>query len=231
MKTISPRQHLETGRAVWAFTLIELLVVIAVVAILAGLIIPITGAVQKTKIRTKARAELAEVATWIESYKAKMGHYPPDNPNNPLINPLFYELAGTTLDVSATAYRALNNLSEPLPRTEVLTTFGIAGFVNSVRGAVGEDSVGARSFVREFKHGRTAELPNKAKILTCSVVWPTSNPWQPTGEPGLNPFRYRSSNPTNNLGGFDLWVDVIVAGKTNRVCNWSKEPIIVGTPF
>ena len=42
----------------------------------------------------------------------------------------------------------------------------------------------------------------------------------------LNPWRYVSSNPTNNPGEFDLWVDIIVGGKTNRICNWSDKPPI-----
>src|SRR5882724_7919040 len=66
-----------------AFTLIELLVVIAIISILAAMIIPIGKAVNRTKIRSKARGELAAVEIAIENYKTKMGHYPPDNPDNP----------------------------------------------------------------------------------------------------------------------------------------------------
>jgi hypothetical protein len=41
----------------------------------------------------------------------------------------------------------------------------------------------------------------------------------------INPFRYVSSVATNNPETFDLWVDVIVGSKTNRVCNWSDKPL------
>src|SRR5450759_725568 len=75
---------------------IELLVVIAVIGILAALIFPITGALKKKKMITVAQAELAQVETAIDAYKAKYGTYPPDNPANPLINPLYFELEGTT---------------------------------------------------------------------------------------------------------------------------------------
>src|SRR5437764_5882620 len=81
-----------------AFTLIELLVVIAVIAILAALVIPVSGAVRAAGIKRRALAELTEVETLIESYKEKLGHYPPDNPGNPLVNQLYYELMGTTND-------------------------------------------------------------------------------------------------------------------------------------
>ena len=78
------------------FTLIELLIVIAIIAILAAMIIPVTGAVNRAKIKSKAHAELEHVATAIELYKAKLGHYPPDNPGYPALNQLYFELVGTT---------------------------------------------------------------------------------------------------------------------------------------
>src|SRR5262249_23552877 len=79
-----------------AFTLIELLVVIAVISLLAAMIFPITGAVTRNRIRARTRAELEQIATYIEQYKAKLGHYPPDNPGNPRTNQLYFELVGTT---------------------------------------------------------------------------------------------------------------------------------------
>ena len=78
-----------------AFTLIELLVVIAIIAILAALIIPITGVVKKMKLRTRTETELGAVENAIEQYKTKHGFYPPDNPGY-AINQLYYELSGTT---------------------------------------------------------------------------------------------------------------------------------------
>src|SRR5262245_38729064 len=80
-----------------AFTLIELLVVIAVMAILAALVIPVTGAVKAASTKSRVRAELAQFETAIDRYKIKLGHYPPDNPpanpNDPwpLVNQLYYE--------------------------------------------------------------------------------------------------------------------------------------------
>ena len=73
--------------------------------------------------------------------------------------------------------------------------------------------------------------PVTARLLVCSVGWPISSialiyPKYPT----VNPWRYNSSNPTNNPGHFDLWVDIILSGKTNRISNWSAKPQIVSTP-
>ena len=51
-----------------------------------------------------------------------------------------------------------------------------------------------------------------------------------TGGKKLNPWRYNSSSPTNNPNSYDLWVDVLIGGKTNRFSNWSRQPTIVNTP-
>jgi prepilin-type N-terminal cleavage/methylation domain-containing protein len=59
-----------------AFTLIELLVVIAIVAILAGLVISISGLAQKKAALARAKAEVAAIGSACESYKADNGGYP-----------------------------------------------------------------------------------------------------------------------------------------------------------
>src|SRR5438128_1291123 len=81
-----------------AFTLIELLVVIAIIALLAALLFPVGVAANSLKIRARTRAELSQISTAIEVYKAKVGHYPPDNPGSPVVNQLYFELTGTTND-------------------------------------------------------------------------------------------------------------------------------------
>src|SRR5260221_3678739 len=99
-------KHATAPRFIRGFTLIELLVVIAIIAILAAMVIPISGAVSVFKTKSRTKAELAEIETAIESYKAKLGHYPPDNSGNPALNQLYYELVGTTND--GRAFRTLD---------------------------------------------------------------------------------------------------------------------------
>src|SRR5712691_3910296 len=92
-----------------AFTLIELLVVVAIIALLASMLFPILRAVNKAKLLSRAKGELVQVETYIEIYKTRLGHYPPDNRSpldnklNPGPNQLYYELAGTAM-VSGGAY-------------------------------------------------------------------------------------------------------------------------------
>src|SRR5436190_16933974 len=92
MKTPSrPSQRRAT-----AFTLIELIVVIAIIGILAALIIPITGALDKSKKISVAKTQLRAIELAIDGYKTKLGFYPPDNATNAVVNPLYFELMGTT---------------------------------------------------------------------------------------------------------------------------------------
>src|SRR5678816_2778887 len=119
-----------------AFTLIELLVVIAVIAVLAAMIFPITGAVNRAKILKRSQAERARLETAIESYKLKLGHYPPDNPNNAVTNQLYYELSGTTLNQGV--YSTLDG-SAKIQESQVPGFFNRDGFVNCNRGAGGDE--------------------------------------------------------------------------------------------
>ena len=226
-----------TRRSTSAFTLIELLVVIAIIAILAALIFPVTGAVNRVKIKTKARAELAQVQLAIDNYKAKLGHYPPDNPGNPSVNPLYFELLGTTNTGTATAplYVTLDG-SARIAGSALKTDLGrVSGFVNCTPAGGGDEGRFATPFITGLKPGQIAALPAdpNVKFLVCSIPWPQmSPPYNPLPAiPGANPFRYNSSNPTNNPGTYDLWVDVMVGGQTNRISNWNKDPIIVGVPW
>jgi len=216
-----------------AFTLIELLVVIAVISLLAAMIFPITGAITRNRIRSKSRSELEQIATAIEQYKARMGHYPPDNPGNVVTNQLYFELLGTTND--GTSYITLDGsariLVADLPR---VFGPGVSGFVNANKGNRGDETRMAKPFLKELKPNQYVTLINQVRLLSCSVPAPIRStpppPYPVDVLPGANPWRYNSSNPTNNPNAYDLWVDVVISGKTNRISNWSKEPLTVSTP-
>jgi prepilin-type N-terminal cleavage/methylation domain-containing protein len=223
-----------------AFTLIELLVVIAIMAVLAALIIPITGAVTRAKLRTRTKAELRQLESAIENYKSKKGFYPPDNPRNAnFVNQLYYELSGTTLNggvyTTLDGSASVNQSALPGGAQGFGLKSTIAGFMNTTKGG-GDEGLAAQKYIRDLKPTQIATLASGIKIVVGSVGWDPGWPWQPVATtqnggpaltPGLNPFRYVSTDPTNNPKSFDLWIDILVQGKTNRICNWSEDAIVL----
>jgi prepilin-type N-terminal cleavage/methylation domain-containing protein len=223
MKTTSNDSTL--GRR--AFTLVEMLVVIAVIATLAAMIFPAFGLIKRRAAIQKAQTELKLVASAITDYKNQYRHYPPDHPGNPIINGLYFELLGTVL---TNASFQTKNGDAKIQAAAVAATFGQGGFVNCTKGGGDDNTTAAKKFLVELKPAQYGEIPGGAndiiRLLACSVKWPDNTSPLPAS-PGLNPWRYVSSSPTNNPGEFDLWVDIIVGSKTNRICNWSDKPLIV----
>jgi prepilin-type N-terminal cleavage/methylation domain-containing protein len=224
-----------------AFTLIELIVVIAIIGILASLIFPIVGAVNKRKLIATAQAQLKGVESAIDGYKTKLGFYPPDSPNGPITNQLYFELMGTTNNGATQAGGAPTLWVTMDGSAQIGTTttpniagiFNISGMANTSTRAHSDDSgAAATTFINNLTPNQIGSIdPAGAplvKLLVCSVPWPANiNPQPLSLNPGVNPFCYTSSHPTNNTSSYDLWVDVIVKGKTNRVCNWSTQPIVL----
>ncbi len=228
--------RLQQRPRVTAFTLIELIVVIAVIGILASLIFPILGALDKKKKVALAQAQLKALEQAIDGYKTKLGFYPPDNTNNLSINQLYFELMGTTNDGVApkqpNTYGTLDGsaqikMSDP---QNPFTMFSVSGFANSSTHAHSDDSgTAATDFLQGGLTPSQIGAPDTnnplVKIIVCSVIWPTPNASAPIPNTSLNPWHYVSTHPTNNTSTYDLWADVVVKGKTNRVSNWSAQPI------
>jgi prepilin-type N-terminal cleavage/methylation domain-containing protein len=231
------------NRGATGFTLIELLVVIAVIAILAALLFPVVKSIDRIRRIARARGELAQIQTCIESYKASLGYYPPDN-RSPLdhqllpgLNPLFYELDGTVF-TSDQMFVDKGKVAPALTTNMIISFFGsgVSGFMNSDRGNA-DDGQGAGRFLKVLKHTQIAQITQTNKttkmtvtgdILVCTVPGPDPNtPPLNDGSPALNPWRYNSSSPTNNSSTYDLWVDIFTGSKVTRLCNWSAQPLIL----
>ena len=215
-----------------AFTLIELLVVIAIMATLAALLLPVMGAVKKHQYIYNTQAEMAQLETAIDRYKAAYGFYPPDHPGsltNALVNQLYYELVGTVYNPTNTTpdYTTLDG-SAKIKVTDVNPTFGVGGFMNCTKlgtGEAGEDASAARNFLPELKPGQigTNTIGGVGvTLLIGSVGGPDAN-YKPLDQQDVNPWRYNSSNPTNNPGSYELWIQLVVGRQTNLICNWTKQ--------
>lgn len=208
------------------FTLIELLVVVAIIGILAALVIS-AAASSSTKAKISAtQSELAQVESAINDYHGTLGFFPPDNPNTAVINPLYFELLGTTND--GNTYVTLDTSAQISNATGAInSTFGRQGFANSGKQAHSDDYRGApMPFLKQLKSKQIGAIPGNPgiKIVVCSVEWPESGGSAPISGTNLNPWRYVSTHPTNNSGSFDLWVDLVLGNKTYRVNNWNQHP-------
>jgi prepilin-type N-terminal cleavage/methylation domain-containing protein len=223
-----------------AFTLIELLTVISIIALLAAFTIPVIKTVARKKVLDRTRGEMEQVATAIDRYKAAYGFYPPSNPlypnstNDVMFSPLYYELLGTTnnnnlyqtLDSSASISTA------PPSPTDVQKAFGVSGFINCSKSGASEDAPPARNFLPDLKPNQFMSTTNHtvlATIFVASVGGPDQNYRPFYGTPGCNPWRY--VNPgVNNPTSYDLWVQLVISGKTNLICNWTKQ-VLVNNPL
>lgn len=212
-----------------AFTLIELLVVITVIGVLVGFSIPILKSVKRTQYISHATGEMNQLESALENYKTAYHFYPPGNGTNYLVNPLYYELVGTTnfATNSTDAFVPIDNSEAPLLRSDVMSVFANVFLNCSKAGAGSEDSPAAANFIHEIK-------PNQYKTLTTNNVTVTllvtavSGPdttYKPVGVLDLNPWRYRYPG-VNNPNGYDLWVQLVISGQTNLICNWSTKPRI-----
>jgi prepilin-type N-terminal cleavage/methylation domain-containing protein len=204
------------------FTLIELLVVISIIGILAGLTVGVSRLAGDKMRRSRVKAELQHLVTAIEAYKAKFGVYPPDNKMN-LLNriverhQLYYELTGCLLTQNR---QFQEQMFQTLLTTSDLNvaakTLGVDGFLN------------ASMDLKEVKNF----LPNlKTNQVAATNIFPGNKPlWMlnvpvkgiDAKRPNFNPWRYNSSNPTNNPGQFDLWAEVVIGGKQFTFGNWNE---------
>jgi len=210
-------------QAAGGFTLIELLVVIAIIAVLAGLIVGAAGLAGNKSRTTRVQGEMAGLINGIESYKAKRGFYPPDNTKDSTHSPLFYELTGTTVQKDG-SFLSVNQ--QNLPVASVLTIFNLGGFVNSSP----DPSEVQNFFTASAKSSQTGIFTDPKTRTTYTlfgvpVPGPAGSQTNMANGSKINLWHYVSSNPTNNPnGGYDLWMDLIIAGKTNRISNWNRDP-------
>jgi len=207
-----------------AFTLTELLVVISIMGILAGFTIPVLKMVKRWQYLKTARAEFEPIETALENYKAKYNSYPPGNGANTiqsgLTNQLYYELSGTINN--GTSYVTLDG-SSTIGSGNFTNAFNVGGILNCTKGG-GEDDIKAKNFLSSLKRGQigTATFNGVAVTnLVVSVHGPDAA-YKPVGIQDMNPFRYVYPG-VNNPGSYDLWVQLVINGQTNLLCNWSRQ--------
>ena len=225
-----------------AFTLVELLVVISIIAVIAGFTLVAVGSTGRVRKISVAQGELKSIEMALENYHAKYGVYPPGNQNpvntyspidRALFSQLYYELSGTkitTVGGVSYFYTLDDDARSSVKVSEVGSAYGVGGFLNCTKGG-GEEVATAKNFLPGLKSQQiNRQVTNKyiVPVTTTMLVTSVGGPddtYTPLGASGLNPFRYVYPG-TNNVGSYDLWVELVIKGKTNLVCNWSKSVII-----
>lgn len=205
------------GEAQAAFSLLEILVVIGIMALLAALTVGLVGVSGENKRVSTAKARIAKISLLIDTYKAKKGIYPPDNPNNfqqPTNTSLFYELAGVTNSGSG----FLNPFGNFISKADLQTACGVGTILNVAAGDVEEQA------------SRLALLPQVMSDETNSVVvngvriFVFVGPEGPDGR-RINPVYYRVGSATNNAhnpDGYDLWFEVKTRKGGKVIGNWKE---------
>jgi hypothetical protein len=203
---------------------------------LAALTFPALVAVKKTMIRNRATGGVKQLEAAIDAYQAKFGHYPPDNGGLYATNQLYFELLGTTNVLATPPYFQTLDGSATMLVGDVPAVFvNVSGFINCNRPGSGDEAPTGMSFIpnglKANQFALVAMSPSGKTnwVLGAALDGPatltTVNGHQ------INPVCYNSSNPRYNTKSYDLWMDVLVGGKTNRICNWSDTPFVVSTPY
>ena len=235
MKT-NPATLAAARPALQAFSLMELLTVIAIIGLLAAMLVGLYPLASRKMKESATRAQLNQLVSAIESFKNEFGYYPPDNVVsvvngftnvNPYVNQLFYELTGVTVINSGndqgftcpTPYHKISSLAAK-------RAFNTPGFVHA-----SPEGAKLKKGWLTLKEKNYAALdqtpspdPNAIRLLVVPVDWPKDkfNPATRSAGPTLNPWRYNSSAPTNNLRGFDLWAEFYVGKQLKRIGNWKE---------
>lgn len=206
------------------FTLIELMVTLSVIMLLAALTVGGLSRASAKGRQARVQADLNQLITAIESYKAALGTYPPDNPSNPARNPLRYELTGVVVDNERGEFRTAGG-SQVLRPDVVKARLNVDGFANAVT-----DSARVRQFLspKSQQVSTLSRDPNDVEVLVVPVAWPLRAAQQPIPEvPGLNPWRYLGpGNATNNVDSFDLWAEFVDGNHVRVMGNWRAEAYI-----
>jgi prepilin-type N-terminal cleavage/methylation domain-containing protein len=213
----------------------------------------------RIRSRTKAEMEQVVTAIEIYKTKRGQyppdNHFANNGLVNPYLNQLYYELVGTT---NNGVYYQPSDGRPAVTASTIDSALhpgyvgGVSGFVNSSSTAnIEEGSTVVNCLMGTLGANQVAQTPGGFNLLVCSIPlppglplrqWPNM-PGSQTPYPGsaqINPssaaapwycaWRYNSSSPTNNSSTYDLWIDVIINGKTNRFSNWSRDAVIVGSP-
>lgn len=118
----SPSNFPAAGRrsAASAFTLIELLVVISIIAVLAGILLPVTGSVMENARKTEAKSTEMQIVTAVKSFQTDYGVYP--NPDGAVVDKTWINTTNQNLFYILRATETANAIT-PVTNTRAIVYF------------------------------------------------------------------------------------------------------------
>lgn len=189
------------------FTLIELLTVISVIIILAGLILSVSGYVQKKGATARSESEIAAISAACESYRADNGIYPRSLETDALDPRTNGDPTTATYQAASLyLYKALSgdtNANGKLDSGETKPYFEFKpNMLNGTKDAT----------------GNITAVTSIADPFGYSYGYSTANQADVTASPPVNPAR--GYNPT-----FDLWstAGTIQTSATPSDAKWIKN--------
>jgi prepilin-type N-terminal cleavage/methylation domain-containing protein len=215
-----------------AFTLVEMMVVIAIVAILAGIAFPVVrGALQKAA-KAKVKAEFAKLDTAIQEYHTTYNSYPLDNATNIFINPLYYELLGSTWNNTLLSY---DLVGERILENDVRGYFNCDGLRNVTHDPADATAPKAKAFLSGLSTKAFISITNMTgvdlKVLRLPVPDSSTNMVMAANGDLVNVWRYRvGTNAVYNKGKYDLWGEFEIGGTRYRMSNWEKDVVLIENP-
>src|ERR1043166_9036897 len=150
-----------------AFTIMEMLMVIAIIAVVAGLVVGLAAVASPEKKISRAKAERDKLVTLIENFKAKVGTYPPDNPNPNFdyINSLLYELAGAIRTNSPVNDPIYGTVFGSIRSNELWSTYGINGIVNASDENGNPEDWQVKHFLKELSKDQYATVAGHLSLV------------------------------------------------------------------
>ncbi len=168
------------------------------------------------------RAQRLLLVNAMDAYHRRFGCYPPDNHGrtnppavDPILNPLLYELSGVLFDADNEVFTGTG--FPPLTTKEVASLFRLTCFTNAIPakpGAVPESFLNSLQTtvlgIHEMPDVSTFGHSPPPEIVDPEVA----------AEFDISPWRYVSSDPTNNPGKYDLWMELSLGKRKQVIGNW-----------
>jgi hypothetical protein len=159
------------------------------------------------------RAQRDELSRAIERYRAQFGFYPPNHATNSdraLVNPLYYELAGTRWNTDLGTF-GLPTTKDPVRPQMMRKNFGMSAFSNSLV---------IPAWPTNFIEGVGLAGREQDEIILVSSTTPDGIDEKLSDDFVSSPWRYVVDPAEHNPGKFDIWLELTVLNRHFKIGNW-----------